>query len=196
MSYWISFTIYFNVKYIGSVNVLMIQLVFGYLSIFKIARLFYLTKRVPAFRLICLTFASSKQELTILVFLLGILVCVFGYFLFAAELLHDSNIDNIFTAIYWALITLTTVGYGNYVPSTVVGHVVAGACAVCGVLVIALPVGIIVSKFYKYYNFYKYIKMHSRYKELLPAQIKEFKTVPSESNSLLEEVGLKPMKTI
>ncbi|XP_053379838.1 potassium voltage-gated channel protein Shaw-like [Mercenaria mercenaria] len=190
MSYWISFTVYFNLKYLESIHALMVQLVFGYLSIFKIARLFYLTRGVPAFRLICLTFSSSKQELKILIFLLGIFVCVFGYVLFAAELLQNSNITNIFTAIYWALITLTTVGYGNYVPSTVAGHVIAGACAVCGVLVLALPVGIIVSKFYKYYDYHRYTVIHAQTREGPCLRMR--KNTPSESNSLIEEIELVP----
>lgn len=188
ISYWISITIFFNLKYIGSVNTLIVEWIFGYLSIFKVARLFYFAKCVPAFRVISLTFSSSKQELKILVFLLGILVFVFGYLLFAAELLRDSNIDNLFTAIYWALITLTTVGYGNYVPTTVAGHVVAGACAFCGVLVLALPVGIIVSKFFKYYNYYQYIKTHTKTKE--ESHVKTKDRVSWESNSLMEEIDL------
>jgi hypothetical protein len=90
-----------------------------------------------------------------LVFLLAMLVCVFGYVMFAAEFTQNATITNAFVTVYWALITVTTVGYGDYVPVTAAGHVIAGACAVCGVIVLALPVGIIVSKFYKYYAFYE-----------------------------------------
>ncbi|XP_045202054.2 potassium voltage-gated channel protein Shaw-like [Mercenaria mercenaria] len=161
LSYWISFTICSNLIYLDSMYAIIACTMFNYLSIFKCARLFYLTRSVPAFRIMRLTFESSKQELKILIFLLGILVCVFGYVMFAAEFTQNAKITNAFKAVYWALITLTTVGYGDVVPNTAAVHVIAGACAVCGVLVLALPVGIIVSKFYKFYDYYDLAMRHS-----------------------------------
>ena len=155
LSYWIYFTISLNLVYLDSVYAIIPYFIFNYLSIFRYARLFYLTRNVPAFRILRLTFEACKQELQILVFLLGILVCLFGYVMFAVEFSQNAKISNAFKTIYWALITLTTVGYGDYVPVTAAGHVIAGACAVCGVIVLALPVGIIVSKFYKFYGYYE-----------------------------------------
>lgn len=162
-SYWISVIVYVNFGYFESVYGVMVYSAFGCLSIFRLARLFYLTKNVHAFRIICLTFRSSKKELKILVFLLIILICVFGFLLYAAEFFQDSKINNIFTALYWALITATTVGYGDYVPKSAAGHVIASACAICGVIVLALPVGIIVSKFYRYYEYYSLTFKHAQY---------------------------------
>ena len=92
--------------------------------------------------------------------MLGILVSVFGFVMFVAEYFHNSTIENIFTAMYWALITLTTVGYGHYTPETVPGHVIAAVCAVCGVLVLALPIGVIASSFYTFYNYHTYAQKH------------------------------------
>lgn len=88
------------------------------------------------------------------------LVCIFGYVMFVAEFFQNSSISNVFMGMYWALITLTTVGYGDYVPETIFGHVIAGACAVCGVIVIALPVGVIASSFSTFYNYHKYVERH------------------------------------
>lgn len=162
-SYWISVIVYMNFVYFDSVYAVMVYSAFGYLSIFRLARLFYLTKNVHAFQIICMTFRSSKKELNILVFLLGILICVFGFLLYAAEFFQISKVNNIFVAIYWALITATTVGYGDYVPKSVAGHVIASACAICGVIVLALPVGIVVSKFYRYYEYYSLTFKHAQY---------------------------------
>jgi voltage-gated potassium channel len=46
-------------------------------------------------------------------------------------------------AMWWAIITLTTVGYGDVVPITPLGKVVAGVTAIMGIAMLALPVGII-----------------------------------------------------
>lgn len=71
--------------------------------------------------------------------------------------------------MYWALITLTTVGYGDYAPESVVGHVIAGLCAVCGVIVLALPIGIIASSFHTFYNYHNFANKHVRkYGKQLP----------------------------
>ncbi|XP_052778517.1 potassium voltage-gated channel subfamily B member 1-like [Mya arenaria] len=72
------------------------------------------------------------------------------------EYSYNEKMNNAFSAMYWALITMTTVGYGNYVPETVLGHVIACACAVCGVIILALPIGVISSNFYRFYNYHKY----------------------------------------
>lgn len=50
-------------------------------------------------------------------------------------------------AMYWAIITLTTVGYGDVTPATPLGRVIAGITAIAGLIMLALPVGIIASAF-------------------------------------------------
>lgn len=160
--YWISFIIYMNFVYLDSFFTVIIYTLLRYLSIFRLARLFFLTKNVSAFQIICLTLRTSKKELKVLMFLLGILVFVFAFLFYSAELYYNSKITNVFVAVYWALITLTTVGYGDVVPKTAVGHVISGACAICGVIVLALPICIIVSKFYKYYDFHEITTKHAK----------------------------------
>ena len=49
--------------------------------------------------------------------------------------------------MYWAIVTLTTVGYGDVVPITGLGRVIAGVTAIAGLVMLALPVGIIASAF-------------------------------------------------
>ena len=84
--------------------------------------------------------------------------------MYLAELTYDEKITNIPNAMYWALITLTTVGYGDYTPVTTAGHLIAFVCAACGVLVLTMPIGVIASMFYSFYSCNKYATMYkSRY---------------------------------
>ena len=66
--------------------------------------------------------------------------------------LEQNEFDSIIEAIWFTMSSLTTVGYGDYVPQTVLGMVFGAICTVSGVLMIDLPMPIIVQNFANYYN--------------------------------------------
>ena len=59
----------------------------------------------------------------------------------------NANFENFFDALYWATVTLTTVGYGDMVPVTVIGRLVSMLSSLFGVAIIALPSGVITASY-------------------------------------------------
>lgn len=141
---------------------------FEALSIVRILRLFKLTRHSPGLRILIHTFKASAKELTLLVFFLMLGIVVFASLVYYAERLQD-NPDNEFKSIplglWWAIVTMTTVGYGDMAPKTYVGMFVGALCALAGVLTIALPVPVIVSNFSMFYSHTQVIDVKQKRKK-------------------------------
>ena len=128
---------------------------FEFLSITRIFRLFKLTRHYGGLKILIHTFTASMRELMLLIFFLVLFIVIFASLIYYAERLQK-NPDNDFTSIpiglWWSIVTMTTVGYGDMVPRTYAGMMVGGLCALTGVLTIALPVPVIVANFAMYYS--------------------------------------------
>ncbi|MGN0181530.1 MAG: ion transporter [Candidatus Ornithomonoglobus sp.] len=74
----------------------------------------------------------------------------FGYVLLSALIMYSvepESFDNFFYAVYWAVVTLTTVGYGDIYPVSVIGRIVSMISSFMGIAIVALPTGIITAGF-------------------------------------------------
>ncbi|XP_028409693.1 potassium voltage-gated channel subfamily C member 1-like [Dendronephthya gigantea] len=101
------------------------------------------------------TIKGSFRELFLLFFIFTVLVITYGSLAFYAENNGNGIFSSIPASFWWSLITMTTVGYGDMVPSTLFGKLVGGACALSGVLMMALPVSVVASNFSLYNNYAK-----------------------------------------
>ena len=84
--------------------------------------------------------------------------------------------------MWWAVQTLTSLGYGDFWPHTILGKLVGSLCAVCGVLVMALPIPIVVDNFADYYSEQKKIEAKELKKE---AQAKQQRLNEAAKESIL-----------
>ncbi|KYN12452.1 Potassium voltage-gated channel protein Shaw [Trachymyrmex cornetzi] len=126
-----------------------------FLSIIRIMRLFKLTRHSSGLKILIQTFRASAKELTLLVFFLVLGIVIFASLVYYAERTQynpKNDFKSIPLGLWWALVTMTTVGYGDMVPKTYIGMFVGALCALAGVLTIALPVPVIVSNFAMYYS--------------------------------------------
>ncbi|HIP36951.1 MAG TPA: ion transporter [Crocinitomix sp.] len=91
---------------------------------------------------------ASRQK--IMVFLLSILtmVTILGTVMYLVES-EDSGFTSIPRSIYWAIVTLTTVGYGDIAPVTSLGQFIASIVMILGYAIIAVPTGIVTNELIK-----------------------------------------------
>ena len=78
---------------------------------------------------------------------------------------EDTGFYSIPQGMWWAVQTLTSLGYGDFSPTTLLGKVIGSACAVSGVLVMALPIPIVVDNFGNYYADQKKLEAQELKKE-------------------------------
>ncbi|PIC44306.1 hypothetical protein B9Z55_004718 [Caenorhabditis nigoni] len=131
------------------------QVTLDFLSMICVLRLFKLTQHFSGLKILIQTFKASAQELSLLVFFVVLAIVIFAALVYYAER-SQLNKDNQFTSIplglWWSLVTISTVGFGDMVPKTYLGMLVGSLCALMGVLTIALPVPVIVSNFSNLYS--------------------------------------------
>jgi hypothetical protein len=123
------------------------------LTILRIFRVCRIVQHVKLLHIMALTIRHSWREFSLIFGLLGIAALLFGCLLFFAEIM-ENNIVHFGHTLWWALITMTTVGYGDFYPVTTQGYIVGALCSVCGILILSMPIPIIVSNFDKYYNYW------------------------------------------
>ena len=120
------------------------------LRMLRLFRLFKLVKHYKTLKILLMAIKASYKELILLIILLTMGVIIYANLMFFVEVEYD-NFMSIPEGFWWAIITMTTVGYGDLYPKSALGQVIGSACAITGILVIALPVPVIANNFHAFY---------------------------------------------
>ncbi len=118
------------------------------LRIFRLFRILKIARYSPALSTIAKVFIAERRALLgALVIMFGLLLISSTFVYYAEHKVQPEKFGNIPEAMWWALATLTTVGYGDVVPITLIGRIIGGFVMIFGLGVFALPIGIVATGF-------------------------------------------------
>lgn len=118
------------------------------LRILRLFRLFKVSRYTTAFQTIGIVFKRKAHQLISSVFVVALLMVIASLLMYNVE--HDAQPEvftNAFSGLWWAVATLTTVGYGDIYPITALGKLLSAVIALLGIGLVAVPSGIISAGF-------------------------------------------------
>jgi len=132
---------YISIFLPGSQYLLVIRI----LRVLRIFRVFKLVQYLVEARLLMQALRASRRKIVIFLFTVFTLVIIFGSMMYIIE--GEANgFTSIPRSIYWAIVTHTTVGYGDISPKTGIGQALAAVIMIIGFAIIAVPTGIVTAE--------------------------------------------------
>ena len=130
------------------------------LRLLRVFRVFKLAQFMKESAVIIKALQASSRRIMVFLFFILLMVTVFGSIMYLVEGAANDKFDSIPRSIYWAIVTLTTVGYGDISPVTTLGQLLASIVMILGYAVIAVPTGIVSSEMVKIGSEMKDKKIH------------------------------------
>ncbi|MGL5990348.1 MAG: ion transporter [Plesiomonas sp.] len=133
--------VYLSLLFPGLEYTLMLRL----LRMFRLFRILKLVRYMSEANLLWRCLIQTHRKVLVFFGAVGLMVCLFGSIMFVVEG-PQNGFTSIPMGIYWAIVTLTTVGYGDLVPHTPLGRVIASLVILIGYSIIAVPTGILTAQ--------------------------------------------------
>lgn len=132
---------YLSLVILGSQSFVVIRI----LRLLRIFRILKLTRYTHAGRTLARALWASREKISVFIFFVIILVIIVGTLMYIIEG-PEHGYTSIPRGIYWAIVTLTTVGYGDISPETPIGQFFASIVMIMGYAIIAVPTGIVTAE--------------------------------------------------
>ena len=118
------------------------------LRLLRVFRIFKLANFLNEGEVIVKALKASRAKIMVFIIFILIMVSIFGSLMYLVEGQTNSGFDSIPRSVYWAIVTLTTVGYGDISPQTTLGQFIASIIMIAGYAVIAVPTGIVTNELF------------------------------------------------
>lgn len=141
---------FLSLIFVGAQSLLVIRTI----RLLRIFRILKLTRFVGEANVLATALKASKHKITVFMVAVISIVTIMGSLMYLIES-PEAGFTSIPISIYWAIVTLTTVGYGDIAPQSVLGQAVASIIMVLGYGIIAVPTGIVTAEITN-------IKMHEK----------------------------------
>ena len=135
---------YISLILVGSHNLAALRA----LRLLRVFRILKLARYIGASNRLLVALRASKAKIAVFLFFLVIICIILGTIMYMIEG-EENGFISIPRSVYWAIVTLTTVGYGDIAPHTAVGQFIASAIMILGYSIIAIPTGIVSSEIMK-----------------------------------------------
>jgi len=126
-------------------------LIIRILRLLRIFRIFKLAEYMEEANILLAALKNSSRKILVFLYAVMTLATVFGSLLYVVEG-SSAGFTSIPKSVYWAIVTLTTVGYGDIAPQTPLGQIIAASIMIMGYGIIAVPTGIYSAELSKHYR--------------------------------------------
>jgi voltage-gated potassium channel len=132
---------YLSLFLIGAQSLLVLRV----LRLLRVFRIFKLNHYLSEMNFLSTAIKNSARKISIFMLCVVFLVLIFGSMMYLVES-GTKGFSSIPASIYWAIVTITTVGYGDVAPVTALGKLIAGVIMLLGYGIIAVPTGIVTTE--------------------------------------------------
>ena len=133
---------YLSLVVAGTQSLIVIRAI----RLLRVFRIFKMAHHLNSNQVILRSLKVSAPKITVFLYFIFIMVSIFGAVMYLVEGDSNPQFDSIPRSMYWAIVTLTTVGFGDITPQTFIGQFLSAIIMITGYAVIAVPTGIVTSE--------------------------------------------------